>query len=203
MGNPSKVTSSLAEMLKVWRCIASHRLMGSMLPLPDMNTNSQREREKSSGVRFLGSSNIGAGAGTGTSTGAGPGPGAGNGMSTYTTGLDMSTTPPLPSTPQVRTSILDGEASPSSSVHSLRDSHPTHISVATAAKKTYRELRMLRSTVRVPSTGPKGMEEGSSQSQSILLLTSTALSRKSKEERANLIENFSQSILQCGGSVIV
>ena len=176
--------------------------MGSMLPLPDLNTNSQREREKSSGVRFIGSTNIGVGAGTGTSTG--PGPGNGNGMSTYSTGgLDMSTTPPLPSTPQVRTSIMDGEASPSSSVHSLRDSHPTHISVATAAKKTYRELRMLRSTVRVPSTGPKGMEEGSSQSQSILLLTSTALSRKSKEERANLIENFSQSILQCGGSVIV
>ena len=201
MGNPSKVTSSLAEMLKVWRCIASHRLMGSMLPLPDLNTNSQREREKSSSVRFIGSTNSGAGAGTGTSTGAGAG--SGNGMSTYTTGLDMSATPPLPSTPQVRTSILDGEASPSSSVHSLRDSHPTHISAAIAAKKTYRELRMLRSTVRVPSTGPKGMEEGSSQSQSILLLTSTALSRKSKEERANLIESFSQSILQCGGSVIV
>ena len=85
----------------------------------------------------------------------------------------------------------------------------TTATVAEVATSTYRELRKLRSRVRVPVTGPKRVEIGSSLPETVSKnqcnrdQSSVCLGQESRLDRADLIEKFTQSIIYCGGSVLL
>ena len=185
----SKAAVTLAEMVRVWRSIASHRLMDSMIPLPLKEENkcsykSRRSNKNSSGDR----------------------------ITFLTSSLPPDPTGLLCSSSMVVTSrLLDCSGSdlvtpPPVSYPPLATATAT---VAHVATSTYRELRKLRSRVRVPVTGPKRIESGSSLSEVVRKnqydrdLSSVCLGKESRLDRADLIEKFTQSIIYCGGSVLL
>ena len=185
----SKAAVTLAEMVRVWRSIASHRLMDSMIPLPlkeenKCSYNSRRSNKNSSGDRII----------------------------FLTSSLPPDPTGLLCSSSMVVTSrLLD--CSGSDLVTPPPVSHPplatATATVAHVATSTYRELRKLRSRVRVPVTGPKRIESGNPLSEVVRKnqydrdLSSVCLGKESRLDRADLIEKFTQSIIYCGGSVLL
>ena len=185
----SKAAVTLAEMVRVWRSIASHRLMDSMMPLPTKEENSSSCNSRRS------SKNSSNGRRTFLTSCLPPDP----------TSLLCSSSMAVTSRP-LDTCGSDSLTSPSVSYPPTVTSTAT---VADVATSTYRELRKLRSRVRVPVTGPKRVEIGSSQSDKVSKnhsnrdQSNVCLGQESRLDRADLIEKFTQSIIYCGGSVLL
>ena len=210
--SPSKVAVTLAEMIRVWRSIASHRLMDSMAPLPHTDNenyfcNSRRGNNKmNQNNNFRGTMLVSAPLAPPLSL-----PSSNDlsvsvsVLSCSSSAVDVFRSPDSFESGVPQSSII--RAIPSATV-------PTATAIATS---TYRELRKLRSMVRVPVNGSKGIGTGGgtqltasqslpgdpTRSQDISFKSSIYLGRESRQDRADLIEKFTQSLLYCGESIML